>query len=132
MVTDAKLFFDDAQAVTTSKLSANVIDIGDISDVAKGSPVYVNIYVDTAFSSDTEQVTIDLVASTGAAMTAGDKVMELVPATAASSLTSAGLLKRVALPEGMSGNYIGVYYTATTAVASGKFTTFLSIGSADD
>lgn len=39
MVTDAKMIFDEAVAVTTSKSSTNVVDLNNITEAAAGQPV---------------------------------------------------------------------------------------------
>jgi len=128
MVRDKILFFDDAIAVTTSRVGSNVINLANIQDVAKGQPVFMNVLVTTAFSSATDQLTVTLIASSGAAPGSSDKVLELVPAKAASALTAGASLFRGPLPEGIPYKQINVYYLATTALATGKISSFLSIG----
>ena len=128
MITDVNMIFDEAVAVTTSKVGSNVIDIGSITDAAKGSPIYLNIYLDTAFTSAANGLTVKLISSTAEAVAASDNAIEILPATLASAMGTAGKLKKVALPEGVTGPYINLYYLATTALAAGKITTFLTIG----
>ena len=128
MITDVNMIFDEAIAVTTSKVGSNVIDIGAITDAAKGSPIYINIYCDTAFTSAANSLTVKLISSTAEAVGATDNAIEILPATLASAMSAAGKLKKVALPEGVTGPYINLYYLATTALAAGKITTFLTIG----
>lgn len=128
MITDAKLIFDEAIAVTTSKVGSNVINLKKINDVAIGQPVYLNIWCDTAFTSAANGLTIKLISSTAEAVAAADNAIEILPATLASAMGTAGQLKKVALPEGIVGNYINLYYLATTALAAGKITCFLTIG----
>lgn len=126
MVTDAKMIFDEAVAVTTSKSSTNVVDLNNITEAAKGQPVYLNVLVDTTFTSAANGLTITLCASSGATPASGDKVLEIVPATLASVLTK-GKLYRQALPEDIPYEQLNLYYLATTALAAGKITCFLSI-----
>ena len=128
MVTDKKLIFDEAVAVTTSKVGAQVQNLNSISDVAKGQPVYLNIWLNTAFTSAANGLTIKLVSSTAEAVGATDNAIEILPATLASAMGTAGKLKKVALPEDITGKYLNLYYLATTALAVGKITTFLTIG----
>lgn len=128
MITDVKHIFDEAIAVTTSKVGSNVIDLGSITDAAKGSPIYINIWLDTAFTSAANGLTVQLISSTAEAVASTDNTMEIMPAKLASAMGTAGQLWRQALPEGVTGPYVNLYYLATTALAAGKITTFLSIG----
>lgn len=126
---DKWLILDDAQAVTTAKVSANTIDAKSITEMGRGSPLFINIYVDTAFSSDTETIQIDLITSTGVP-TAGNVLMTLLPATAVDSISglhAAGLLVKIPLPSTGLESDIGLSYVVPTAVATGKFTAFISL-----
>ena len=125
---DAYLIFDDNVAVTTSKISTNVVDLENISDVAKGQPVYINIEVSTAFTSAANTVDIVLISSDDATPNASDGFITLIAAKAASTMGSVGRIFKAALPEDIPYNTIGLSYVATTALAAGKFTSYLSIG----
>lgn len=139
MVTDYKLYFDGedgAIAITTDTISDNVLDLSEIEEVAKGSPVYLNIYVSTAFeSADTAGVlAVDLVSSSGSTPDSSDVFQTIVNTQVASDddLTK-GLLYRGVLPEGIPYDTIGLSYRgATTDLEDGKVIAFLSIGSAND
>ena len=128
MVTDKKLTFDKAVAITNSKVGGNVLNLGAIKDLAKGRPIYLNIYLQTAFTSAANGLTVKLISSTAEAVAAANNPVEILPATLASAMGTPGKLKKVALPEDIPGKYINVYYLATTALAAGKVTTFLTIG----
>jgi hypothetical protein len=128
MITDKMVIFDEAIAVTTSKVGSNVIDLGSIGDVGEGQQVFLNIWLDTAFTSAANGLTISLISSTAEAVGAADNAIEILPATLASAMGTAGQLKKVALPEDIVGNYVNLYYLATTALAAGKISTFLTIG----
>jgi hypothetical protein len=126
---DYQLVFDEAQAVTTSKVSS-VIDFEEIDEPGRGQPLYINIYVDTAFSSDTETIAIDLITSTASSPAAGDEVMRIMEPTAVDSVSGLhepGLVAKVPLPSTGLKRYVALSYVAPTAVASGKFTSYLSI-----
>lgn len=125
---DAYLIFDDNVAVTTSKISTNVVDLENISDVAKGQPVYINIEVSTAFTSAANTVDIVLISSDDATPNASDRFITLIAAKAASAMGSVGRIFKAALPEDIPYNTIGLSYVATTALAAGRFTSYLSIG----
>ena len=129
MIIDSKLTFDDAQAVTTAKVSANILDLGSITQGGRGTQLFINIYVNTAFSSDTETIQIDLICDT-TVPTAGDTLMTILMPTAVNSIAglhAAGLIAKVPLPSTGLDRYVGLSYVVPTAVATGKFTAFLSL-----
>lgn len=127
---DSKLYFSDAQAITTTVISTNTIDLGDITEAGRGSQLFLNVYCDTAFSSDTETMDVWLVTSTAACTAGSTKVLQVINALAVNSIAGlheAGLLAKVPLPSvGLEG-HIGVLYVATTALATGKITAFLTL-----
>lgn len=127
MFTDAKLIFDEAVAVTTSKLGGTAIDLGAITDLGKGQPVFLNVFVDTAFTSAANGLTVSLVASSGAEPAGTDTVLQLSPAILASALTKGVVIFSGPIPDYITNEYINVYYLATTALAAGKVTSFLSL-----
>jgi hypothetical protein len=129
MLVDIKHYFSEAQAITTSKISDNIIDLGAMGQAGAGSQVFINVYVDTAFSSDTETMDIWLVTSSAAVTVGGTKVLNLKNAIAVDSISGlheAGKLVKVPLPSLGLSTYIGLAYIATTALATGKLTAFLS------
>jgi hypothetical protein len=122
---DAKLIFCDAVAVTTDAVTSD-LNLGDIDEPGAGHQLFVNIYLDTAFSSDTETLQIDLITSSGVP-TAGNVLMTLLPATAVSALGTAGLLVKTALPSEGLEQYIGLSLVVDdAAIADGKITAFLT------
>lgn len=127
---DSKLYFSDAQAITTTVISTNTIDLGDITEAGRGSQLFLNVYCDTAFSSDTEILDVWLVTSTAACTAGSTKVLQVINALAVNSIAGlhkAGLLAKVPIPSvGLKG-HIGVLYVATTALATGKITSFLTL-----
>jgi len=125
---DSYLIFDDNVAVTTSKISTNVVDLENITDVAKGQPVYINIDVSLAFTSAVNTIDIVLISSDDATPDANDGFITLIAAKAASTLGTVGKIFKAALPEDIPYNTIGLSYVATTALAVGKFTSYLTIG----
>lgn len=125
---DAYLIFDDDVAVTTGKISTNVIDLENITEVAEGQPIYINIDVSTKFTTAVNTVDIVLISSDDATPNASDGFITLVAAKPASAMTSVGRIFRAALPEDIPYNTIGLSYVATTALVAGKFTSYLTIG----
>lgn len=130
MITDAKLYFDTgATAITTDRVTS-ILDVGDIEDMGKtGSPLYINVFLATAFSSDTECQSVVLVASSGADPGTSDVVMTLIPLTAASALKPAKLLGRFPLPmERLKGmTEVALAYVGNGTTAAGKIKAFISL-----
>jgi hypothetical protein len=129
---DSNLRFASGLAITTSKAST-VLDGKYITKYAKGVPLYLNIYLDTIFTSAANGLTIHLIASSGAdPASATDKIMEVLPARLASAMLTTGLLQRVALPASLAYERIALWFLATTALAAGAITAFLSLGQDSD
>jgi len=126
MILDKQLIFSDGQAVTVTAASENEIDCGAASlNLGQGNPIFIEVWLDTAFDTSANTLTIELKDSPD-----GDTYtsrMTILPATATSSLLTAGLLRKVSLPEGMA-RYLELYYTCSTTLASGKLNAFLTIG----
>ena len=128
MILDKQLVFSEAQAITVSALSENTLDFGVTGlDIGQGTPIYLEVWLDTAFDTSANTLTIDLY--DGATVGAVAKHMEVLPATATSSLLAAnvGLLAKVALPNDML-RHVALYYTCSAALTSGKINAFLTIG----
>ena len=131
MILDKQLVFSDGQAVTANAYSTNSIDLGAAGlELGMGTPLYLEVWLDTAFDTSADTLTIELRDGT----TAGgctNKVMELLPAIATSALLAAnvGLLVKVPLPEGMSiSNVLKLHYAVSAGLTSGKLNAFITIG----
>jgi hypothetical protein len=130
-IIDTNLVIDWQGAITVSRVSANILDMQSIRNVAKGQPVYLNIYVDTAFTTDTDTLAILLISSSGATPGATDFVTAggtIMTARAASALLSTGYIYKGALPENIPYERVGLYYTVNAAIAAGYVSAFLTIG----
>ncbi|MCF7811457.1 hypothetical protein K9N50_10770 [bacterium] len=126
MIIDSKLVLSDAQAITTSTASDNEIDFGAASlDIGQGNPIYLEVWLDTAFDTSVNTLTISLKDSPDG--TTYTERMVVLPATATSSLLTAGKLQKVALPYNLA-RYIELYYTCSAALTSGVINAFLTIG----
>jgi hypothetical protein len=131
-VIDSNLRFSNDQAITTSAISTNIIDGKAIRDIGRGEPVYLNIYLTTIFTSAANLLTIQLVSSSAADPGSADVFMDVMKARAASAMQTTGLLMRMALPEDIPYQKLGLYYLATTALAAGKISAFLTLGQDSD
>jgi len=134
MIEDANLRFLNDVAVTTSKVSS-VIDGQKIRNLARsGKPLMLNIYLTQAATSSANQLTVLLVASSGAdpgatdyAWAYGGRILVNIPESAMG--VTGALLYRGALPEKILYERLALYLLATTALDTPKFKAFLSLGS---
>lgn len=113
MITDAQLRFSDAQAITVTANSTNVIDLTTNADIARGAPLRFQCEVTTAFTAGgAATLQVQLVTSAAAALTS-PTVLRDTGALAVAGLTAGliifdGVIPRTAL------RYIGVIYTVAT------------------
>jgi hypothetical protein len=128
MILDKQLIFSDAQAVTVTAISENTIDLGAANlDIGQGNPIYLEIWLDTAFDTSADTLTITL--QDGATVGAVADIMTVLEATATSALLAAnvGLLRKISLPNDLK-RHLALYYTASAGLTSGKLNAFLTIG----
>jgi hypothetical protein len=132
MILDTNLTFSRAVAITTSKAST-ILDGQSVKNIAKGQPLYLNIYVDTAFTSTVaNQLSVQIISSSGADPGASDTFCTVIAARSSSVLQSTGCIWRAAWPMGVPYERIGLYYLATTALAAGYVSAFLTLGEGED
>lgn len=126
MILDKYMILSDGQAITTTAASDNEVDFGAAShDVDQGTPIYLEVWLDTAFDTSANTLTIALQDSADG--TSYTTRMTILEATATSSLLTAGLLRKISLPNDLA-RYIRLYYTCSTTLASGVINAFLTIG----
>ena len=130
-VIDSNLRFALDLAITDSKVST-VLDGVNLRDFGRGQPVYLNIYLATIFTSAANSLTVQLVSSSGADPNGSDVFMDVMPARLASAMLTTGLLMRVAWPQDVPYERVGLWFLATTALVAGKITAYLSLGQASD
>jgi len=124
MIIDGFLEFSDSQAVTTTAVGTNVVDISVARSVGNGEPMAVCFSVVTAADQTTgdENYTFDLEYATDAAQTTGVQLMGRrifesgTPTTPAQNadLLVAGYVMAIPLPPttaSENGQFIGVRYT---------------------
>lgn len=123
---DDKLSLFDGQAITGSNVLSTILDLGSMTDPGEGTPKYVNIEVDTAFSANASQtLRIDLVAKSGSDPATDDKVFELIPATALATtswLVEEGARRRIPIPPDVIEGYdhIGIAAIPSGTLATGE------------
>jgi len=129
---DSNLRFCNDQAITASAISTNIIDGKAVRDIGRGQPIYLNVYLTTVFTTAANSLTIQLVSSSAADPGASDVYMDVMKARLASAMLTTGLLLRMALPEDIPYQKLGLYFLATTSLVAGKITAFLTLGQDSD
>ena len=131
MMIDALNEFSDAQAVTTTTLSTNVIDMhagtdNPTRDIGAGEPVYV-VVMTSSTATGPGTLTVTLESATDAAITSNVTVHVATAALATAVYGPAGTyLLAVRLPIGEYRRYLAVRYTASAALTGGTFDAFIT------
>lgn len=134
MIIDAQNRFSNAQAVTSTAISENVIDIGSantLRDIGNGrQPLYLvvqTIAVATDSGSDAT-LTVTLESDSTANLATSATVHFSTGALAFATFSPANtVLAVVALPMGNYEQYLGLRYTvASGPLTAGTFTAFLT------
>jgi hypothetical protein len=132
MVLDNALKFCAAQAITASAISTNILDGKTIRDFGRGNELYLNIYLTAVFTSTVaNELSVQIVSSSGADPGSSD-VFNTIFRRSSSLLQQAGLVYRAPWPVGVPYERVGLYFLATTALAAGTITAFLTLGGAED
>ncbi len=123
MMEDKFLMMSDAQAITATADSTNVLDFGDDGD-ARIKQAWWVVRLNTGFATSSNTLAISL--QTAAASSFAELPGMSLAATATSSLLSAGtvLIKRP-IPLGMK-RYLKTVYTASAALETGKVDSFIT------
>jgi hypothetical protein len=134
-IIDAQNLFSDAQAVTATAISTNVIDTSPLGantgrDLGAGNPLYLVIVVGTAATAaGAATVTFSLESDSTADLATSATVHFTTAAIPKASLTAGAVVAAIALPVGPTANYekfLGVRYTvATGPLTAGTFTAML-------
>lgn len=144
MIIDTQNEFSDAQAVTSTAISTNVIDLfagtgggtalTDESTVdigqAAGGDLYLVVQTETncTDTSSDATLTVTLESAADAGLTSGPVVHYSTGAIAFANFATAGTrLATIALPHGSYKRYLGLRYTvASGPLTAGKFDAFLT------
>ncbi len=126
MILDAHNLFSDAQAITATAASTNLIDLSSIRDIGVGRELYLIVIVDVAFtdagSDSTIAVTIetDSTAAFGSAAT-----IQTIGTFAALAAIGTRLVARLA-PDASWEQFIRLKYTAANGdLSTGSLTAAL-------
>lgn len=128
MIMDAQNLFSDAQAVTATAASTNVMDLGIAGrNLGVGEDMYLVVIVDTTFTDSGSDSTIAVTLETddNASMSSPTTLLSLGTFAA---LTAAGSRLVTKLPINSAyERYLGVRYTAANGnLTTGAFTAFLT------
>ena len=133
MYLDSKNEFSDAQAVTSTAISSNVLDLGAVNttkDIGLGEPLWLIVLTNTLVtdSGSDATLTVTLESATDAGLTSGAVVHYTTGALAFATFSPAGTaLVAIRLPSADYKRYLGIRYTvASGPLTAGKFDAFLT------
>ena len=123
MITDKFLRVSTDQAVTTTAVSTDSIDLSIARDMGEGQDLYANFAVTTALSGGTS-VKFEVIGATNAALTSGVVVLGSSDAVLTASLVAgyntAVRINPVIASKGTQ--YLGVRYTVSGTYTAGNVT----------
>lgn len=129
MLTDALLQLSSAQAVTTTAVSTNTIDLGVARDMAYGKTLFAIVQVDeTVTAAGAATVTFQIVTSAAAALSSPTVIAQTdaigkAELTAGRKLIEIPVAPAVLNAQPVGQRYLGLQYTvATGPLTAGKFT----------
>lgn len=133
MYLDAQNEFSDAQAVTATAISTNVIDLGAtnaLKDIGTGEDIYLVVQTQTAATdvSSDATLTVTLESDSTADLATSATVHFTTGVLPFATFSPAGaVLACVKLPKGDYERYLGVRYTvAAGPLTAGNFDAFLT------
>lgn len=132
MITDSYLKVSNAQAVTTTAVSTNKIDLGVGRDLGEGTLLSVNFNINTAFAGGTSTA-FEVITADDAALTSNVVVIGSTGAIATAGLT-AGQNKVVNINPQIGSNgkrYVGTRYTVVGTNTAGAVTAEFIVNAQD-
>ena len=123
MITDKNLRVSTDQAVTTTAVSSDTIDLSVARDIGEGHDLYMNFAMTEAFAGGTS-TTFEVIIADNAALSSNVTVVGSSNAVATASLTlGANVAVRINPLIGSLGKrYIGARYTVFGTNTAGKVT----------
>lgn len=132
MIFDLQTLLSNAQAITASKESDNVIDLGPIAggivrDIGKGEPIPIRIQVVEDFATLTSlTIAMQVDDNTGFS---SPKTVWTSPAIGVATLKKGYVIVPEYIPRGADERYLRLYYTVGGSNASaGKITAGVTMG----
>lgn len=136
MILDQELTFSDAQALTATALSTNVIDLGPLSglpsantvrDLGAGDPMWLYIQVHTVLDSSGEGATLTITLESDSVSTIDSSATtHWTSGSIAEATLVAGYEIKLKLPPGAYEQYLALRYTVgVESFTSGKISAHL-------
>lgn len=131
MIFDQQTLLSDAQAITATAASTNVIDLGPIAtgivrDIGKGKPIPIRIQVVEAFNNLTS---LAIALQTDDADTFGSAKTVWTQTVVLADLKAGYVAIPEYIPRGTNERFMRLYYTVTgTAPTTGKITAGVTMG----
>ena len=122
MITDSLLRVSEDQAVTSTAVSTNTIDLVVARDIGEGTPLYMNFAVTTAMAGGTSikfEVITSASANLGSPTVIGSSDAILTAALTEGKNVVVRLNPEIA---GKGQRYLGARYTVSGTYSSGKIT----------
>ena len=122
MITDSLLRVSEDQAVTSTAVSTNTIDLVVARDIGEGTPLYMNFAVTTAMAGGTS-IKFEVITSANANLSS-PTVIGSSDAILTAALTAGKNVVVRLNPEiaGKGQRYLGARYTVSGTYSSGKIT----------
>ena len=122
MITDALLRVSEDQALTTTAVSTNTVDLSVARDIGEGTPLYMNFAVTTALANGTS-VKFEVITSANANLSSPTVICSRdAILTAALTLGKNVVVRFNPLIAEKGQRYIGARYTISGTFNAGKVT----------
>lgn len=123
MIFDAQNLFSNKQAVTTTAVSQNTIDLGKPRDIGPGEPVNITAAVTTDFAGGTS-ITFDLIVSDNADLSSPVVLQSNGPVLLANLKAGQKFPLRAMIPVNPDRpkRYLGLRYTVAGTMTAGAIT----------
>ena len=122
MITDSLLRVSEDQAVTSTAVSTNTVDLGSARDIGEGTALYMNFALTEAFANGTS-VTFEVITSASANLGTPTVIgSSTAIATAALTLGKNVVVRLNPDIAGKGQRYLGARYTVAGTYNAGKVT----------
>lgn len=123
MITDKFLRFSDAQAITTTAVSTDKIDLSQARDIGEGDDLYAVFTVGTAFAGGTS-AQFSVVVADDAALTTNVTTIAMTGVITTANLTAASqfIVRLAPLIGSLGRRYLGGSYTVVGTMSAGTVT----------
>ena len=122
MITDALLRVSEDQAVTSTAVSTNTVDLGVARDMGEGTALYMNFAITEAFANGTS-IKFEIITSASASLSSATVVGSTGAIVTAALTLGKNIVVRIN-PDiaGKGQRYLGAKYVVTGTMNAGKVT----------